>query len=140
MTMTRMGPEKSLFYWASPDGSKELVWNVHGYGWGASLQLHNELTEEAITKIKREIEERIRTRPAGTPTYIHLGIDLWAPSEKTIRNIQRLNEVFAPGYFTIATSKEYFNAVAKTPGLDQLSGEIPMSWPHVVEAFFISGN
>jgi alpha-mannosidase len=133
MTMTRMGPEKSLFYWASPDGSKELVWNVHGYGWGASLQLHNELTEEAITKIKREIEERIRTRPAGTPTYIHLGIDLWAPSEKTIRNIQRLNEVFAPGYFTIATSKEYFNAVAKTPGLDQLSGEIPMSWPHVVD-------
>src|SRR6266851_3694702 len=105
MTMTRMGPEKSLFDWTSPDGSKELVWNVHGYGWGASLQLHTDLTDETIAKIKREIQDRQATRPPGVPTYIHLGVDLWAPSEKTVQNIHRLNGIFSPGYFTIATSK-----------------------------------
>ena len=133
MTMTRMGPEKSLFDWTSPDGSKELVWNVHGYGWGASLQLHTDLTDETIAKIKREIQDRQATRPPGVPTYIHLGVDLWAPSEKTVQNIHRLNGIFSPGYFTIATSKEFFNVVAKTPDLAKLPGEIPMSWPHVVD-------
>lgn len=133
MTMTRMGPEQSLFDWVSPDGSKELVWNVHGYGWGASMQLHNDLTDEAITKIKQQIQERMTTRPPGLPTYIHMGVDLWAPSDKTVPNIHRLNEIFPKGYFTVATSGEYFNAVAKTRNLEQLAGEVPMGWPHIVD-------
>ncbi len=33
MVMSRMGPtDKSLFTWESPDGSKEMVWTVRGYG------------------------------------------------------------------------------------------------------------
>jgi hypothetical protein len=45
MVMTRMGPpDKSLFDWKSPDGSKVLVWNtIRGYGWGVHLHLHGDL-------------------------------------------------------------------------------------------------
>ncbi len=133
VTMTRMGPDKSLFNWTAPDGSKELVWNVHGYGWGASLQLHNDMTDTGIARIKREIEERRPMGPPGAPMYIHLGVDLWAPAEKTVQNVHSLNKAFSPGFFTISTSKEFFNTIANTPGLTELSGEIPMAWPHVVD-------
>jgi alpha-mannosidase len=133
MTMTRMGPDKSLFNWTAPEGSKALVWNAHGYGWGASLHLHDDLTDEQIANIKKQIEERQRIGTPRVPVYIHLGVDLWAPTEKTIQNVHALNKVSSPGFFTMSTSKEFFNAVADTPDLKELSGEIPMSWPHVVD-------
>ncbi|HEV2349235.1 MAG TPA: glycosyl hydrolase-related protein [Terriglobia bacterium] len=132
MVESRMGPEdKSLFNWLSPEGSKELVWSVRGYGLGAQLQLHGDLTDEKIEALKKELNRRYGLTP--WPVYIHWGIDLWAPTEKLVENIDKLNRVLPDWHFTFATPQEYYNVVAKTPDLPKLSGEIPMGWPHVVD-------
>jgi len=136
MVMTRLGPtDKSLFHWQSPDGSKVLVWNaIRGYAWGAGshMDLHNDLTEAKIDSIRKELEAVHGTAPG--PLYVHWGVDLWAPSEKVIENVDTLNHVFRPGYFALATPQEFFDVVEKTPNLNDVSGEIPLGWPHVVDS------
>lgn len=132
MVETRMGPEdKSLFNWQSPDGSKELVWNVRSYALGSQLQLHGDLTDEKIEALKKELDRRYGNTP--WPVYLHWGIDLWSPTEKLVENINKLNRVLPDWHFSFATPQEYYNVVAKTPDLPTLSGEIPMGWPHVVD-------
>jgi alpha-mannosidase len=132
MVMSRMGPtDKALFNWESPDGSKVLVWTVRGYGWGAHLGLHGDLTEEKIDAITRELEAAHQIAPG--PIYIHWGVDLWAPTEKLVESVRKLNHVISAWQFTFATPEEFYNAVAQTPSLPGLPGEIPMAWPHVVD-------
>lgn len=132
MVMSRMGPaDKPLFNWESPDGSKELVWSVRGYGLGAHLQLHGDLTEDRINIIKKELEERYGAVPG--PIFIHWGVDLWAPTEKLVENVDTLNRSLSSVHFTLGTPQDFFSNVGKEPDLPNLSGEIPMAWPHVVD-------
>ena len=132
MVMSRMGPtDKPLFNWESPDGSKEPVWSVRGYGLGAHWQLHGDLTEERINTIRKELEQRYGVTPG--PIYVHWGVDLWAPTENLVENVHKLNQVVPSWHFTLATPEDYYKAVAKTPNLADVQGEIPMSWPHVVD-------
>jgi len=132
MVMTRMGPpDKSLFDWKSPDGSKVLVWNtIRGYGWGVHLNLHGDLDEQRIKTLQKELEE-VRTTAPG-PVYVPWGVDLWAPSERLVENVSLLNRSLPSTHFALATPLEFFQRVAKTPNLPELSGEIPSAWPHVV--------
>lgn len=134
MVMTRMGPtDRSLFNWRSPDQSKVLVWNaIRGYGWGAHLNLHNDLTDERINTLRKELEEARAT--SRGPIYIHWGVDLWAPTEKLVQNVGALNHVFHSSHFTLATPQDFFNAAAKTSDVVDVSGEIPLGWPHVVDS------
>ena len=132
MVMSRMGPtDKPLFNWHSPDGSNELVWSVRGYGLGAHLQLHGDLTEEKIATIKKELEQRY----GGTtgPIFIHWGVDLWAPTEKLVENVDKLNRSFSSAHFAFGTPQDFFSGVANSSDPVNLSGEIPMAWPHVVD-------
>ena len=132
MVMSRMGPtDKPLFHWHSPDGSSELVWSVRGYGLGAHLQLHGDLTEEKIATIKKELEQRY----GGTtgPIFIHWGVDLWAPTEKLVENVDKLNRSFSSAHFALGTPQDFFSGVANDSDPVTLSGEIPMAWPHVVD-------
>lgn len=132
MVMTRMGPpDKSLFYWKSPDGAKVLVWNtIHGYGWGVHLNLHGDLDEQRIRTLQKELGEVRNTAPG--PVYVPWGVDLWAPSERLVDNLALLNHTLPSTHFALATPLEFFRRVAKTPNLPELSGEIPSAWPHVV--------
>ena len=132
MVMSRMGPtDRPLFHWHSPDGSNELVWSVRGYGLGAHLQLHGDLTEERIATIKKELEQRY----GGTtgPIFIHWGVDLWAPTEKLVENVDKLNRSFSSAHFALGTPQDFFSGVANESDPVNLSGEIPMAWPHVVD-------
>lgn len=132
MVMSRMGPtDKPLFNWESPDGSKELVWSVRGYGLGAHWQLHGDLTEERIDTIKKELGQRYGVAPG--PIYVHWGVDLWAPTEKLVENVKKLNQVVPSWHFSLATPQDFSNVAAKTPNLARVTGEIPMAWPHVVD-------
>src|SRR5262252_7746827 len=134
MVMTRMGPSgQSLFNWRAPDGSRVLVWStLKGYGWGARLGLHAELTPERRTTLQMELEEARGAAPG--PIFMNWGTDLWAPSEKLIENVKALNQDFAPARFTFATPTDFFKRVANTPELPQVSGEIPSSWPTIPAA------
>lgn len=132
MVMSRMGPtDKPLFNWQSPDGSKELVWSVRGYGLGAHFQLHGDLTEERINTIRKELEQRYGALPG--PIFVHWGVDLWAPTENLVENINTLNRHLSPMHFALGTPQDFFSNVAKEPDPPNLSGEIPMAWPHVVD-------
>lgn len=132
MVMSRMGPsDRSLFNWRSPDGSKVLVWSVRGYGLGAHLQLHGDLTDERIDTIKKDLDQRYGST-AG-PIFIHWGVDLWAPTEKLVENVRTLNRRFSSAHFTFGTPQDFFSSVSGAPDLANLSGEIPMAWPHVVD-------
>ncbi len=132
MVESRMGPENTpLFDWKAPDGSKELVWNVRGYGLGASLQLHGDLTEEKIEALRKEIERRYG--PAPGPIYIHWGVDLWAPTEKLVENVSKLNRALPDWRFRLSTPRQFYEAVSKQTGEPTISGEIPIGWPHVVD-------
>jgi len=130
MVMTRMGPtDKSLFDWKSPDGSKVLVWNsIKGYGWGVSVGLHGDMSEERKKKLQKDIEQIQATTPG--PIYMGWGVDLWAPTEKLVENVNALNQDFAPARFILATPEDFFRRVAKTPNLPEVTGEIPSAWPH----------
>lgn len=131
MVMSRMGPiDKPLFRWQAPDGSDELVWSVRGYGLGAHLQLHGDLTEENIAAIKKELEQRYSAIPG--PIFIHWGVDLWAPTEKLVENVGKLNRSLPSAHFVLATPQDFFSR-AVNPDSMKLSGEIPMAWPHVVD-------
>jgi alpha-mannosidase len=132
MVMSRMGPvDRPLFNWESPDGSKEMVWSVRGYGLGAHFGLHGDLSDEKIESIRKELEQRYGATPG--PIYIHWGVDLWAPTEKLVENINKLNRAIPDWHFTFGTPQEFYQAVAKTPDLPDLRGEIPLGWPHVVD-------
>ncbi|MEO7143626.1 MAG: glycosyl hydrolase-related protein [Bryobacteraceae bacterium] len=126
MVMTRMGPsDKALFYWKSPDGSRELVWfSLKGYGWGAHLGLHEELDAKRRAEIDKEVAQVADTTPG--PIFMNWGSDLWAPNEKLIENVKRLP------HFEFSTPDNYFAKASKTAGLPELSGEIPSSWPNIV--------
>lgn len=133
MVMTRMGPPGQwLFDWKSPNGSKVLVWNEpHGYGWGAHLGFHSEMTPEKRGVLGKELREVSANDPG--PIFVPWGIDLWAPTEKIVQNVDALNKDFAYAHFTLATPQDFFKAVEKTQNVPEVSGEIPMAWPHVVD-------
>jgi alpha-mannosidase len=134
MVMSRMGPtDKALFDWSSPDGSKVLVWNeIHGYGWGVHLGFHRDWTQKDTDRLRTELEEASKTAPS--PIYIPWGVDLWAPTDKLVTNVDSLNRDFAYAHFTLGTPQDFFNMVNKPTDLADLSGEVPMSWPHVIDS------
>jgi alpha-mannosidase len=131
MVMTRMGPrDLSLFHWKAPDGSAVLVWNtINGYGWGIGLGLHNDLDNDRLTAIARDIKEIQAT--ANGPVYMGWGTDLLAPTNTLIANIHVLNEKLAPTNFRLATAEEFFRAAVVGRGVGDLSGEIPSSWANL---------
>jgi alpha-mannosidase len=133
MLMSRIGPANQwLFDWKSPNGSKVLVWNEpHGYGWGAHLGFHSEMTPEKRDVLKKELQEVSGDDPG--PIFIPWGVDLWAPSERIAQNINALNRDFAAAHFTMATPEDFFKAVEKTANRPEFVGEIPQAWPHVVD-------
>lgn len=133
MLMSRMGPQNQwLFDWKSPNGSKVLVWNEpHGYGWGVGLGFHSEMTPEKRAAMEKQLRE-VRANAPG-PIFIPWGVDLWAPNEKITQSVNALNLDFAYAHFMMATPQDFFKAVEKTPNVPELSGEIPMAWPHVVD-------
>ncbi|HVH71402.1 MAG TPA: glycoside hydrolase family 38 C-terminal domain-containing protein, partial [Candidatus Dormibacteraeota bacterium] len=133
MVMTRIGPQNQwLFDWKSPNGSKVLVWNEpHGYGWGAHLGFHSEMTSEKRGVLEKELREVSAYDPG--PIFVPWGIDLWSPNEKIVQNVDALNKDFTYAHFTLAVPQDFFKAVEKTPNLPEISGEIPMAWPHVVD-------
>jgi alpha-mannosidase len=134
MVMTRMGPpNRWLFDWKSPNGSKVLVWSEpHGYGWGVHLGFHSDLTPEKRNALEKELRE-VSANIAG-PIFVPWGVDLWSPSEKMVENVDTLNKDFAYAHFRLATPQDFFKAVKNTQNLPELSGEIPLAWPHVVDS------
>jgi alpha-mannosidase len=130
--MTRMGPgDKSLFYWEAPDGSKELTWfTLKGYGWGAHLGLHNDITDARRSVIEKELAEVAGT--TSSPIFMNWGSDLFAPNEKLVENLPVLNRDIAGAHFSFATPDDYFSKVAHERDIPELSGEIPSSWPNIV--------
>ncbi len=134
MVMSRMGPtDNSLFNWSSPDGSKVLVWNeIRGYGWGVHLGLHRDLTDQRLDTLRKELEE-VKSTASG-PIYIPWGVDLWAPTDKLVTNVEALNHNLPSVRFVLATPQDFFKAVGKPSNLADLSGEVPMAWPHVIDS------
>jgi alpha-mannosidase len=134
MVMSRMGPpDKALFDWSSPDGSKVLVWNeLHGYGWGVHLGFHHDWTEQDTDRLRTELEEAHRISPG--PIYIPWGVDLWGPTDKLVTNVDALNGDFPSAHFILATPQDFFKALDRQKHLADLSGEVPMSWPHVIDS------
>ncbi len=132
MVMTRMGPpDKTLFNWKSPDGSKTLLWHtIKGYGWGIGLKLHEQLDEAKFAKIDKETAD-VQATTAG-PIYIGWGTDLWSANDLLVTNVGVLNQHLATRNFRLATPVEYFRTASKTPGLPELTGEIPSSWANLI--------
>ena len=133
MLMSRMGPSNQwLFDWKSPNGSKVMVWNEpHGYGWGVGLGFHSDMTPERRTAMEKQLGD-VRPNAPGA-IFIPWGVDLWAPNDKIVQNVNTLNSDFSYAHFTMATPQVFFKVVEKTPKLPEISGEIPMAWPHVVD-------
>jgi len=133
MLMSRMGPrDKSLFNWSSPDGSKVEVWNeIYGYCWGAQADSPDILNSPKKENLFNQIERVHATAPGSI--FMSSGCDLWAPTRKLISNLETLNQDRPSVHFTVGTPQDFFNAVGKAPDLPDLSGEIPMGWPHVVD-------
>jgi alpha-mannosidase len=133
MVMTRMGPpEKWLFNWKSPNGSKVLVWNEpHGYGWGVHLGFHSEMTPDKRAVLEKELREVSANDPG--PIFVPWGVDLWSPNEKIVQNVDALNKDFTYAHFTLAVPQDFFKAIEKTQNVPEITGEIPMAWPHVVD-------
>ena len=133
MVMTRMGPpDQPLFDWKAPNGSKVLVWNEpHGYGWGVHLGFHTDMTAQQREVLEKELRE-VRVHTSG-PIFVPWGVDLWSPNEKIAQNVEALNRDFAYAHFTLATPQDFFRAVDKSQAPPELSGEIPVGWPHVVD-------
>jgi alpha-mannosidase len=131
MVMTRMGPrDLSLFHWKAPDSSTVLVWNtINGYGWGVGLGLHLDLDKDHLEAVARDVKD-VEATTSG-PVYMGWGTDLFAPNEKLIENIGVLNQHLAPVHFRLATAEEFFRSAAATPGIPDLSGEIPSSWANL---------
>lgn len=130
--MTRMGPsDKSLFYWAAPDGSKALTWfSLKGYGWGAHLRLHDDLGAAQLKTVEKELGEIEGTTAA--PIYMNWGSDLYAPNEKLAQNLAVLNKHVDGARFQFAIPDDYFRKVSGERNIPELSGEIPSSWPNIV--------
>jgi alpha-mannosidase len=128
--MTRMGPgDKSLFYWKAPDGSSALTWfTLKGYGWGAHLGLHGELTEARRSAIEKELAEVAGT--TSSPIYMNWGSDLYAPNDKVADSLRTLNREGLR--FSFSTPDDYFAKVVHEPDIPEVSGEIPSSWPNIV--------
>ncbi len=134
MVMTRMGPpDKALFHWKSPDGSKVLLWHtIKGYGWGIGLRLHEELDDAKLAKIAKETAD-VQATTAG-PIYVGWGTDLWSPNDYLAKNVDVLNQRLAPRHFRLATPSEYFRDASKTSGLPELGGEIASSWANIISS------
>jgi len=131
MVMTRMGPrDLSLFHWKAPDSSAVLVWNtINGYGWGVGLGLHLDLDKDRLEAVAHDVKD-VEATTSGS-VYMGWGTDLFVPNEKLIENIAVLNQHLAPIRFRLATAEEFFRAAAATPGIPDLSGEIPSSWANL---------
>ncbi len=127
MVMTRMGPpDRPLFDWKSPNGSKVLVWNEpHGYGWGVHLGFHTDMTPQQRDILEKELRE-VRVNTPG-PIFVPWGVDLWSPNEKIAQSVEALNRDFAYAHFTLATPQDFFKAIDKSQDPPELAGEIPVA-------------
>jgi len=134
MVMTRMGPsDHSLFFWKAPDGSRVLTWfTLKGYGWGAHLGLHEPLDENRRSLVEKELAQVESTTTA--PIFMNWGSDLFAPNAQVAENLNVLNREIPNAHFRFATPDQYFNDVCHLPGIPELSGEIPSSWPNIVSS------
>ncbi len=132
--MTRMAPiDRSLFRWKAPDGSSVLTWHaIKGYGWGVGLGLHRDLDDARFDRIAAEVGS-VQATTAG-PIYLGWGTDLWAPNDTLVENVAVLNRKLAPMKFRLASPGEYFRAASATPGIPDVSGEIPSSWANVISS------
>ncbi len=132
--MTRMGPpDQSLFRWKAPDGTTALTWHaIKGYHWGAAAGLHRDLDEKRLSQLAADLKE-VKATTAG-PIAMHWGLDLWAPSEKVIQNLDVLNRRFAPMRFRFATPLDFFRAAERGSGLPELAGDIPPAWSNLASA------
>jgi len=126
--LTRMfPPDRSLFRWKAPDGSTTLAWHaIKGYGWGVDLGLHEDLSEQQLVSVNRQVKE-VQATTSG-PLYMGWGTDLWAPNQKLIENVAVLNQHLSPNRFHLATPAEYFHAASAARDVPELSGEITGSW------------
>ncbi|MGA2269614.1 MAG: glycosyl hydrolase-related protein [Bryobacteraceae bacterium] len=133
LVMTRMGPsDHSLFQWKAPDGSTTLVWNtLKGYGWGTFLTSKTTSDAEKQARFRKDLADVRPTAPG--PILMHWGTDLWAPPDDFLQRIQAFQQT-SPAPLRVATPLEFFRRVEKTPGLAELSGEIPTSWPNIVSS------
>jgi len=134
MVMTRMGPlDRLLFNWQSPDGSKTLVWSApHGYAWGVFLNLHGEMSEQNVSAVREQVEQASAAAPG--PVLLHWGLDLWAPTDMLMANVDRLNHEIPSTHFSIATPVDFFHVASRVSDVPTLSGDIPMAWPHVIDS------
>ena len=131
--MTRMGPpDRSLFQWKAPDGSKALTWqSIKGYGWGSSVGVHKALTAEIEKRLDKDLGDVEAT--TTSPIFMHWGVDLWTPSEALVSNLDLLNQR-SSRHFLFATPTDFFRRVESTPGLPEISGEVPISWGNIVSS------
>lgn len=131
--MTRMGPtDKSLFEWASPDGSKALVWNsLKGYGWGTFLTSATTTDDQKRERLQKDVAD-LRNNYQG-PIFMNWGSDLFVPADDLVRQIAKFD---VPGTtrVVVSTPLEFFNAAKDTPNIPLVSGEIPDSWPNIVSS------
>ncbi len=130
--MTRMGPaDKSLFRWKAPDGSSALVWNsLKSYCWGTFL--HSRASDERKRERFRKDLADVRAT-TDAPILMHFGCDLWAPPDDLVETVERFN-LRSPARLVFATPVEYFRRVQSWPGIPEVSGEIPSSWPNLVSS------
>lgn len=132
MVMTRMGPaDKSLFHWKSPDGSRVLVWSsLKSYAWGTFV--HSRMSEERkLERFRKDLADVRATTDA--PILMHFGCDLWTPPDNLVEIVEQFNRK-SPARLIFATPLEYFRRVESRPGIPEVSGEIPSSWPNLVSS------
>ncbi|MBV9180055.1 MAG: hypothetical protein JO356_01975 [Acidobacteria bacterium] len=134
LVITRLGPaDQSLFRWESPAGPSVLVWNaIRGYAWGIHLHLADPLSEASLEVIGKDIDQIHATTAA--PIYMHWGLDLWAPTDRLVSNVEELNRSEVSAHFRLATPEEYFKTARQTANPPHLRGEIPLGWPHIIDS------
>lgn len=129
--LSRGGPAGApLFRWRAPDGSEILSYYVVG-GY-AALAVATDWHKDYAAMAGGRMQELLDAAGGGLPhpALRHWGCDLYAPHANLVLNARRWNEERAPR-LRFATCREYFAAVAATPDLPALAGELPSAWPNI---------
>lgn len=129
--LSRGGPASApLFHWRAPDGSSILSYYVVG-GY-AVLAVRTDWHKDYAALAAGPMQELLDGAGGGQPypALRHWGCDLYAPHENLVLNARRWNAERSP-QLRFATFREYFAAVAATPGLPALQGELPSAWPNI---------
>jgi hypothetical protein len=129
--LSRGGPASApLFRWRAPDGSEILSYYVVG-GY-AVLSVLTDWHKDYAAMTSGRMPELLEQAGGGLPypALRHWGCDLYAPHENLVLNARRWNSERSP-QLRFATFREYFAAVATTPDLPALQGELPSAWPNI---------